>query len=137
MWNTVPMRPLRTQKPFNAWGVALAYLVGTAVLVVTVFLAAWAGLFLSLAMGFLGAADDLRVDDLMPVAVAVVVALMVLSLAVQARFIRRRGGARPVAGPVAALIASSLMGLAATATRCPRFCSRRSSLLCRSWCSQR
>lgn len=120
MWNTVPMRPLTTPKPFNAWGVAaLAYLLGTAVLFATVFVAAWAGFFLLSAMGFFGAAHDLTADDLMPVAVGVAIALVVLSLALQARVIRRRGGVRPVAAPVAALGASVVLGLALNAVELP------------------
>lgn len=114
------MRPLTTPKPFNAWGVAtLAYVLGTAVLAVTVFVAAWAGFFLVSAMGFVGAARDLTVDDLMLAAVGVAAALMVLSIAIRARIIRKRGGVRPVVAPVAALAASVVLGLAVSAVELP------------------
>lgn len=120
MWNTVPMRPLTTPKPFNAWGVAtLAYLLGKAVLFGIGLVVGWAGFLVMSAMGLVGAGSDLTVDDLMVVAVAVAVALTVLSLAIQARFIANRGGARPVAATVAALVAGLLVGLAATATGLP------------------
>lgn len=120
MWNTVPMRPLTTPKPFNAWGVAtLAYLLGKAVLFGIGLVVGWAGLLLMSAMGFLGAGSDLTVDDLMFVAVVVAVALTALSLAIQARFIAKRGGARPVAATVAALVAGLLVGVAATAIALP------------------
>jgi hypothetical protein len=70
-------------------------------------------------MGFFGAADDLTTDDLIPVAVVVVAALTVLSVAVQARIIRKRGGVRPVVAPVAALAASVVLGLAVSAVELP------------------
>ena len=120
MWNTVPMRPLTTQKPFNAWGVAmLTYLLGMAAILGLGFVIGTLGFLLMSGMWFAGAGEEPYPADLIVVVVAVGFGIGVLSLAIQSRFISRRGGARPVAAPVAALAASLLVGLAVTPADLP------------------
>ena len=120
MWNTVPMRPLTTQKPFNAWGVALlTYLLGMAAILGLGFVIGTLGFLLMSGMRFAGAGEGPYPADLVVVVVAVGFGIGVLSLAIQSRFISRRGGARPVTAPVAALAASLLVGLAVTPADLP------------------
>jgi hypothetical protein len=120
MWNTVPMRPLTTHKPFNPWGVAaLTYLLGMAVILGIGFVIGTLGFLLMSGMWFAGAGEGPYPADLVVVVVAVALGIGVLSLAIQSRFISRRGGARPVVAPVAALAGSLLVGLAVTPADLP------------------
>lgn len=114
-WNTVPMRPLTTPKPFNAWGVAtIAYLLSTAVTLLLGFVLGTAGVLLVSGMAFQGNADDLTEDSLVRATVLVALGIGVVALAVEAWFIHRRGGARPLVAPVAARAAALLLGFAIT-----------------------
>jgi hypothetical protein len=114
-WNTVPMRPLTTPKPFNTWGVAvLTYLLGTAVTLVLGFVLGMAGFLLMTGMALQGNAGDVTTESLTDVTVRVALGIGLVSLAVEAWFIHRRGGARPVIAPIAARAASLLLGFAIT-----------------------
>lgn len=112
-WNTVPMRPLTTPKPFNAWGVAvLTYLLGTAVTLVLGFVLGMAGFLLMTGMALQGNAGDVTTESLVDVTVRVALGIGLVSLAVEAWFIHKRGGSRPVLAPFAARAATLLLGFA-------------------------
>jgi hypothetical protein len=114
-WNTVPMRPLTTAKPFNVWGVAvLTYLLGTAVTLVLGFVLGMAGFLLMTGMALQGNAGDVTTESLTDVTVRVALGIGLVSLAVEAWFIHRRGGPRPVIAPIAARAATLLVGFAIT-----------------------
>lgn len=114
-WNTVPMRPLTTPRPFNAWLVAvLAYVIGSLVTFVLGFVIGTAGVLVMTGMALSGDPSDASLDEIVNVTVIVALVIGVISLAVQAWFIHRRGGARPVLGSVVARGASLLVGFAVT-----------------------
>lgn len=114
-WNTVPMRPLTTPKPFNAWGVAaLAYVIGTAVTLVLGFVLGTLGFLVMSGMALTDEAGGPSRDDIISVTLLVAILIGVVSLLVEAWFIHRRGGARPFIAPFVARAGSLLVGWAVT-----------------------
>lgn len=114
-WNTVPMRPLTTPKPFNAWGVAvLAYLIGTAVTLALGFVLGTLGFLVMSGMAVTGDAGDPSFEDIVSVTVLVAIVIGVVSVLVEAWFIHGRGGARPFIAPFVARGGSLLVGWAVT-----------------------
>ena len=113
--NTVPMRPLTTPKPFNAWLVAtVAYVLGWAVTFLLGFVMGTLGFFVMTAVALTGDPGDPTREDITRTALTVVLVIGVISLAVEAWFIHKRGGARPVLAPLGARGASLLVGFAVT-----------------------
>jgi hypothetical protein len=109
-WNTAPGRPVATHRAFNAWHVALlTYLLGLAVVLSLGLVLGTVGYLLISDPGLSGDPEGLLREDLMGKAVTAAVAITMVGVALQAWFIHRRGGARPVLAPVTALAASGLL----------------------------
>lgn len=104
-------RPQPAARSVSPWGLAVVtFLIGTAVVLVLGFVLGLLGvLFVSGAT--LGGAD-ISDDNLVATAALVAVVPLVVSITVQALWIRRHGGSNPVLAPIAATAAGWLLGAA-------------------------
>jgi hypothetical protein len=112
-WTAGPARPQPTRTPFSPWGTAVvAYLLGAAVVLVLGFVLGTLGFLVVIGMGLTGDPGDLSTEDLMSTTVLVAIAIGVVGLLVEAWFIHRQGGARPLVAPFVAAGGSFLTGYA-------------------------
>ena len=98
--------PVPATRPFSAWTVAsLATLLGTVVSVGLALFLGFAGFMLALVMGLSGAGTNTTERAVILVIVVVVAAIVLVRIAVEAGFIRRRGGSQPVVASIASVAA--------------------------------
>lgn len=104
-------RPQPVARSVNPWGLAVVtFLIGTGVVLVLGFVLGLVGVLL-VGGATLGGAD-LSDDSLVATAALVAVVPLVVSVAVQALWIHRRGGSNHLFAPIAATAAGWLLGAA-------------------------
>jgi hypothetical protein len=105
-------RPPGSQKKFNAWMVAfVAHLLARAVFLAVLFVVASVGLLSAPFVGLTGIADGATIDGVVMVMIVVTLAIAALSVAIQARYISRRGGVHALTACVIALVAGLVVGV--------------------------
>jgi hypothetical protein len=97
----------------------VAYLIQTVVSMGVLFVLLMAGLVFAFASGFAGVGDNVTRSDLFVVLILVIIGVQALSVVIQARYIRARGGVQPLLACVLAQVVGWLIAVPANLIEMP------------------